>query len=90
MPSSFPGASWLLGTNESKWSLDYDCHSLPTLQGGHVTHAQSASWQEWGEVQRVFQRAPGILSNSFSLLSSLPSAAEGPTLPPNVGDIPLL
>lgn len=38
----------------------------------------------------MFQRAPGILSNSFSPLSSLLSAAEGPFLPPNVGDLPLL
>lgn len=43
-----------------------------------------------GEECRVLQRAPGILSNSFSLLASLPSAAEGPPLPPNVGELPSL
>lgn len=77
---SFAGEFWLRNIKASKWSLEYDHQSLLILQGGDTLDNQHPGGN--GEEYRVFQRDPGILTNNSSLISSLPSAAEGPTSNP--------
>lgn len=53
--SSFPGAFLLTGIKESKWSLECDCHSLTTLQGGDVHHQHPGGSGERAECFKELQ-----------------------------------